>query len=887
MKLSHSILSILAATCLVGCGGTNESGSGGNSALAPEQLPIQGKVQVGGLPLANTVVQLRIDGQVLATATSDQFGSFVFDTQPSGLQFSLPVATGSPKIDVTATIDGARYSSILEKGPEFVWVTELTTLVHDYLEAHPGTSFEDANTAVARSLGCPSGEEVEKLSDRDIFDPATFQKQADARGGDAALFAEVEAGLGTQIYNFAADDPYEALRLEGQDPHHRIEAVTLKAGEAARVYETLLGSLADDQKSPLGWVLARLAYNFDSRLGETVSQVLALLDSLNQLETELMPVLQRSQIFRDRNMSLILPVFNQYQAALASAVQSRTAALDTPDLHQPSLAALLQDPRFGSVKAKDYADRFLNYTSVRPGDDTVLFYHRDQMQSLGRSTPDPRLSLYDLRYNAVTDKLLNNLNYHLGVVQMALDMLANSAHIRPQLAQAIGDARLAALGGASSGFTSSYAAQYRILQQLVPPKLERDDIMVLPPTFPAVEPGTPTLLLRKLWTSYDLGGRPHIDFERWAFVHTSFLNESAGGPWKEVGLTLPGFPHGFYSDADKRRKWVLPDENQMRELDKIAAAAGQGDARLGLVRLGLYPADATVPIRFLFRNGYWRLSEPGSPGGSDAPLLNPRDGDYHYAALFVRSSVAGGTQEEYQSLLATGTEVKPRIDVSFGSNGRAVARATYNFPNGKTCTLDVTDRVLWRSDNVDCVEVSNLSGSDFPSGALLANGPGTANISASLLVDPTQPQLSDRFVTGTSQYTSRQGAQLRMRNISITPRNSVVTSAVDPVYFSCTAFLASTFPSKRPTHQAQDVTSHPSVDWTIRDHSGLVVPSDRATISSVFNGQSVVGGVLRILDPLVVGGEYTVEARLSGGDLVPAGTVLTDQTKVLINFPLP
>lgn len=165
-------------------------GENRQSGRSPGPLPaqvLQGRLKVGDLPVSHTEVQLRLNGQVLTSASSDELGSFQFDLQTPDLSKQV-LGRGTQVADVVAIIDGPHYSSILQDGPEFVWVTELTTLVHDYMEDHPQATFEEADAAVGRSLGCPAGEAVEKLSDRDIFDPATFQQQADVHGGDQAFF---------------------------------------------------------------------------------------------------------------------------------------------------------------------------------------------------------------------------------------------------------------------------------------------------------------------------------------------------------------------------------------------------------------------------------------------------------------------------------------------------------------------------------------------------------------------------------------------------------------------------------------------------------------------------------------------------------------------------
>lgn len=189
-----------------------------------------------------------------------------------------------------------------------------------------------------------------------------------------------------------------------------------------------------------------------------------------------------------------------------------------------------------------------------------------------------------------------------------------------------------------------------------------------------------------------------------------------------------------------------------------------------------------------------------------------------------------------------------------------MALATYQFANGQQCTLDVTDRVAWESDNPGSIEVSNLPGVHFPSGTLLTTRPGSANIKASFLVDGSKAGSPDGYVTGSNQYSSQSEAQVR--NLTITPRNVILTSAGAGKFF-CTGFATST-PAGRPTHYALDVT--PTIQWSLLDPNGLMVPANRATIAN---------GVLTVLDTTLPAGIYTVEARLNG---------LLDQVKIRLQL---
>lgn len=504
------------------------------------------------------------------------------------------------------------------------------------------------------------------------------------------------------------------------------------------------------------------------------------------------------------------------------------------------------------------------------GEDTIQDWHRTLMRDLlGRSQPDPRLAYYDLRYNELTDPLLNNLNFHLAGVRIAMDMLANSVHSHflragqqaNALAQEIELARPTA-----RLITNSF----RKAQQLVPPKLVRDDIIALPPNFPAIAPGTPTLLLRGVWTwPLTPGNAPRQYLE----AYKDFLCDTTGHPWQETGRQRRG--RGEPPTPVTQGRWYVPNLNQMRVLDSIAATAGGGDALQGLIKLGVYLPGVTNPIYVLYRGGFagqdpfrdeesayrgeiiqhvWQLSRPGRPGGHQTLIVRSSEAPVPIAALFVSSSLSEGSQEQYLSLLGTGTDVKPRIEVRFEGT-RAVALA-----NGQQCTLDVTDRVAWESDNPGSIEVSNLPGVHFPSGTLLTTRPGSANIKASFLVDGSKAGSPDGYVTGSNQYSSQSEAQVR--NLTITPRNVILTSAGAGKFF-CTGFATST-PAGRPTHYALDIT--PTTQWSLLDPNGLMVPANRATIAN---------GVLTVLDTTLPAGIYTVEARLNG---------LLDQVKIRLQL---
>ena len=91
------------------------------------------------------------------------------------------------------------------------------------------------------------------------------------------MFADVQAGLGSQGYDFSAPDPYQALRVEGQDPHQRVEAPQALAqstgeqtAESDLAYGTTMGVVGDNLSSGFGWIVARLGTNTPDSLAEGV-----------------------------------------------------------------------------------------------------------------------------------------------------------------------------------------------------------------------------------------------------------------------------------------------------------------------------------------------------------------------------------------------------------------------------------------------------------------------------------------------------------------------------------------------------------------------------------------------------------------------------------------
>ena len=170
--------------------------------------------------------------------------------------------------------------------------------------------------------------------------------------GTRRFLTLVGAGLGTQFYNFAVPDPYKSLRLNGQDPHERVQPVQVKVGESDIAYGTTVGVLADNLTSAFGWVVYRLGSNIDPDLSQTVASMTSLQEAFQRLHSDLQHYLQGSEQYFIQDLDNIVPLLDRYTAELAAAVQSRPT--DTPfSLPQSVLAYLTKD---------EYRDDFARIT---------------------------------------------------------------------------------------------------------------------------------------------------------------------------------------------------------------------------------------------------------------------------------------------------------------------------------------------------------------------------------------------------------------------------------------------------------------------------------------------------------------------------------------------
>ncbi len=866
-KLRATFLLIIVISFLASC----SSGDSSNEAGAR----IYGAVYLGGQPVSETNVQIRLQGEVIEILITDSAGEFAFQAPSASAEsWSLSSNTGQDgQFEAVAAVAGGSLSATIPPDTQFIWVTELTSLVHDYLEAHPETDYNDACQAVASSLGIPTNEDITRLSDADIFDPATFEQAAAEHGGLATFLPQVAAQIDTLQFDFSVSDPYKILQVEGQDPHHQTfeaEPTSIFGNIGKYLASKMLGQL---EKAAWGWFFGLFGSNSGPSLSDIVEQLTAIQDAINLLAQELRIAFTEQKLENALNaLSPTSATLRSFAVFQRDANSNRPPVTDEPAGERPEVIEFLNDPQFTSGKSRVYATQFFNYLLGRDTTNIITGYNALTMLNLGWNDASSALSYYDIRFNDNTRKLQNNLNFGLSNIDLAVEMLANAAHssflrdpnlgVYPenQLPVDIGLARSFILAGGSQSVgdpNNDSAALRRRALQLVPPRLPRDDVVTLPTV--EIKGDTPTLGYRGNWQA---NTRDAFTAQLFTY-HWLAFPQRIGAPWEDF------------------MEWGLPTRAQMQAIDNLARILGNGDPKAGLQRLGFFTYAANVPNYFHYR---------GAGGGSaDIPpygLMVSREvyvlgagtttfleyskrmsKNHRTAAIFVRGSLSGDTQAQADTILAMGTTVKPTLTLNETSPGRLDAKATYRFSNNQEITVDVTDRVEWLSSTPAILEVSNMdSDSGLPPGVLIGKTPGTATITASMLVDSADPQNPANYVTAQLEVTN--DTQATLKTIEITPRNRIYTATGNPAaFFYCTAYLGSDSPAiGLNTYAADDLTSDSLLKWTLLGPDGNPVDPDKARLSSAFDNAEPTGGILRLLDNSLATGTYVVKAEYFSSD---------------------
>ena len=880
------------AALLAGCGSSSSFPAGGEVVPAGvvDDGMVLGELEIGGRAVPGAPVELRVGDQVVATATSDELGNFFFDH-----------SLGEQPANVFATVDGARYSAMIPPGDRYAWVTELSTLLHDYVEDHPGASYSQANEAVGAAIGCPPGEDVTRLSDRDIFDPATFHQLAEAHpAGEAAFLEEIQASLDTEDLDFSAPDPYEDLGDEIQDPHHRVPRagrMQVQYGGPAFFTENMnelaaAGLIALSAKG-WGWFLGRVGGNTGPSLSDIAAQLSRVSQAVETLDLELARQYSQFQLNEAFGaVSATSATLREYALLLAGNSRN-TAATNLPQRPPAFIQTYLRATQYNAGNARNYADTLLDsMLGRRTGEGVVPSFNRAFQVSHGRLTPLASLGNYDMRSNAMTRQLQDNLNFAMANLDLAADMLSNAVHadwLRPQilipyqpnsLPRDIRAARqfLASSPSQTPGGNNDVAALRQRARQLVPPTLPSDDIMVLPPDFPAVVPGTPTLLYLRPFEMQQEGARANVAY---GSFQNNFLRGRVPEPWANP------------RSAAETDRWILPTLAQYRELDRIATQAGNGDPHRGLVRLGFREFDDvdTLPgftfqgarTTTLARDDQGRVRAArievyifGQGQVYNAPI-NPTSRPY-LGAVFLRGALSLGNKAQGDVLPALGTTVRPTIAVRPTGSSRLLAMATYTMPTGQVFEVDVTERVEWLSSAPNRLEVSNLLDSTRPPGTLTHLQTGApVTVSASLLVDASSTDSPGSYAVGTTEVTPN--GRLLYRDIMITPRNTIFTAARNPAAtFYCTGHLGPGTVNHPPT-EVDDLTN--TVRWSLIGPDGVAVDANRAQIS---NGSGGLGGILRLEDPTLPNGLYTIRAELTAPNISNGRSSLLDETRIRLQL---
>jgi hypothetical protein len=893
-----SLLIFCSLFFLIGCGSSSlDQTANGNTNLHQFDRPIGGAVFLRGEPVSEAQVQLRLNGNVLDRATTGETGDFLFLASKTPETFPLD-RTDATALEVTTTVDGATLTASVPIGESYTIVNELTTLVHDYLLSHPGATYAEASRAVALSLGIPADEDLTRLSDSDIFDPATLVQVAEGQGGLNAFLSQLAPRCDSEDFDFSAPDPYRVLEVIGQDAHRRVDrsgtavaASSIFGFVGEYLAKKVLGKL---ESKAWGWFFGLFDSNTGPSLDDIVERLsaieIALADLAEKLELEFTEQRLKDAFNTLSNSSSNLTSFAQFQR---DANPERPPVTDEPAPISGVVTAYLDEVygasgRFSPISARAYATQFFDYMLNRtPSTSIVTEYNKFVTLNLGIA-PSSNLAFYDVRSNGLTRKLQDNLNFGISNIDLAMDMLVNASHsgflLNPDLSgpysgnrlpSDIGLARAFILASStqSVGGTNDSAALRRRALQLVPPTLPRDDIMTLPMI--TVAGDTPTIAYRGGWRGTTNDPYTALYFPQ---AWSEFPNR-IGAPWKD-------------------NVWLQTTRAQVQAIEALARTAGNTNVKAGFVRLGFFPNEASVPDYFVYAGsqvytaqdplGNLKVGLQAHQLGAPNPVIVSFERfdtrDKKMGRLYVRSSLSGGTQAQANTILATGTTVKPTITVSEPSPGKLKAVANYQFSNGQKFDVEVTDRVEWLSSNTARVEVSNLdSDADNPAGTLILKMPTPpeepVTITAALLTDFANPQAGSSYVTGTFEVevANDQETLPILKEIEITPRNRIYTSTGTPAaYFYCSGFIGENRPSVDvDTFRANDLTN--AVTWTLLDSNGDPVNPSLATISNS-TGPSVPGGILRLLSSSL-GGTYTVRAeyRNSPSDPEPA---FVDETKI-------
>lgn len=206
-------LILLSAGLLAGCGGSTKefihTGTSGGTEFAP--VSVAGRVDPGVPAVGVPVVVTSDDGTVLAQATTDESGSFLFPGFAGPASFRV-----SASLDDEITLESQVTNN---PGGAFVVLNLPTTLASRFSRA-AGVSAEEAKQRVASFLGLAHVADLEHgLSEFDAtgFSHLVFFLRAQQQGGIDAyldlLVQEIQAGGTPRTFHLSLDDLEATLDL--------------------------------------------------------------------------------------------------------------------------------------------------------------------------------------------------------------------------------------------------------------------------------------------------------------------------------------------------------------------------------------------------------------------------------------------------------------------------------------------------------------------------------------------------------------------------------------------------------------------------------------------------------------------------------------------------
>ncbi len=423
---------------LLGCGSsTIDLPRGSSKSGSTVQLEsLSGKFFLGD-SIAGAPVEVRdLNEVVLLTSETDDSGNFVF------LSPSLP-----SQVRVVARLGELEFSSVKTftagEPDAFVVVSLATTIVSRYCQAHPEISFDGANDWLSSVVEDADGIDWSYFLDessRFDFSHLGFFAVAARNGGVEATVSALLQGAelreqtsesGTDaIFQLDSDDfevPFDTLEGDLRPVAETLRTLLADEGKKvsiiSRIGGLIKGCLADAALGGIGdsiWGWLMTALGLDDR---TLSNIQNQLDEMQRLLVELSGQVDRSQFEQAAahiNSEAIVPITVLSEKMSAIVKVNNPSASTVDDLrkelteYQASVALLTM---------QNYLLGTNNQTNI------LALALRQKMTALGVQQ-QPNFMNFPVRTNRLINELLTVFHLYEGYQVLAINLLAETAHLQ-------------------------------------------------------------------------------------------------------------------------------------------------------------------------------------------------------------------------------------------------------------------------------------------------------------------------------------------------------------------------------------------------------------------------------------------------------------------------